>query len=199
MKIGIDVDGVILDYEKELLMKAEIFDMEKCRGNGKVHLDAYLAQDKYDWTENEKKQFIQENLAEISQNATIMAGAKYVLDKLKKMGHELIILSARGIEGDELINVATDKFCQANIQFDKYCWKEKNKLKVCQEEKIDIMIDDNSVTCQKMAEHEIKTLYFRGIRGWDLEEGEYLKEVSNWGEVYRFIKGLNKKLNKEQK
>ena len=189
MKIGIDVDGVILDYEKELLVRAEIFDMEKCRGNGKIHLDAYLVQDKYDWTENEKKQFIQENLREISQNAMIMAGAKYVLDKLREMGHQLMIISTRGIEGNDLIDIVTEKLDEAKMKFDKYFWKEKNKLKICQEENIDIMIDDNSVTCQKMADCKIRTLYFRGIRGWDLEENEYLKEVNNWGEVYRTIKG----------
>ena len=49
------------------------------------------------------------------------------------------------------------------------------------------MIDDKPTTCQTMAENQIKTLYFRGIRGWNLEENEYLKEVSNWGEVYRYI------------
>ena len=26
-----------------------------------------------------------------------------------------------------------------------------------------------------------------------LEQNEYLKEVSNWGEIYRYIKELNKK------
>ena len=189
VKIGIDVDGVLLDYEKELLVRAEIFDMEKCRGNGKVHLDEYFIQNKYDWTAEEKSQFIDENLERISKEAKLMSGAKYVLQKLKEMGDELIILSSRGAEGDELIKIAVQKFQEQNLIFDKYYWKEKNKLKICQEEKIDIMIDDSSVTCQKLADHQIKTLYFRGIRGWDLEENEYLKEVSNWGEVYRYRKG----------
>ncbi len=42
MKIGIDIDGVILDYEKGMLAAAEVFDIENCRGNGKVNPDKFL-------------------------------------------------------------------------------------------------------------------------------------------------------------
>ena len=41
-----------------------------------------------------------------------------------------------------------------------------------------------------MMDNYIKTLYFRGMRSWKIEENEYLKEVFNWGEVYRYIKEL---------
>lgn len=191
MKIGIDVDGVVLDYEKGWLASVEIFDIEKSAGKGKVYLNQYIAQNKYDWTNEEKEQCVMENFARISRESSIMGGAKYVLNKLKEMGHELIIISARGTEADEMIDIVTEKFTKENIKFDKYYWKEKNKLKVCQDEKIDIMIDDRPETCQKIAENKIRTLYFRGIRGWDLQENEYLTEVNNWGEVYRYIKGVN--------
>lgn len=190
MKIGIDVDGVLLDYEKGMLVGAEFFDIEKCRGNGKIYLDKFFVQDKYDWTQEEKTQFINENLSKISKESNIMAGAKYVLEKLKEMGHELIIISTRGTESDEMIDIVTEKFKKENMRFDKYYWKEHNKLNVCQEENIDIMIDDSPKTCKKMAENEIKAIYFRGIRGCDLEESDYLKEVNNWGEIYRYISDM---------
>lgn len=192
MKIGIDVDGVLLDYEKGMLANAEIFDIEKCRGNGKVYLDKYFVQDKYDWTEEEKKKFINENLGKISKESSIMAGAKTVLYKLKEMGYELIIISTRGTENNDMINIVTEKFQKENIKFDKYYWKEHNKLEVCKQEGIDIMIDDSPTTCKKMAENKIKAIYFRGIRGYDLEENKYLKEVSNWGEIYRYIMEIDK-------
>ena len=72
--------------------------------------------------------------------------------------------------------------------FDKYFWKEHNKLKVCKEESIDIMIDDSPSTCTKMQENKIRTIYFRGLRGPKLNEDEYLKEVNNWGQIYRILK-----------
>lgn len=191
MIIGIDVDGVLLDYEKGMLANAEIFDIEKCRGNGKIYLDKYFAQDKYDWTDIEKETFIKENLGKISKESNIMPGAKYVLNKLKEMGHKLIIISSRGKEEDNMIDIVMQKFNKENINFDKYYWKENNKLNICKEENVDIMIDDSPTICKSMSDNKIKAIYFRGIRGCDLEENEYLKEVSNWGEIYRYI--LDKK------
>lgn len=56
MNIGIDVDAVLLDWEKGLLAMAEIFDIEECRENGKVN-NTYFIQDQYDWTTDEKEKF----------------------------------------------------------------------------------------------------------------------------------------------
>lgn len=56
MNIGIDVDAVLLDWEKGLLAMAEIFDIEECRGNGIVN-NTYFIQDQYDWTTDEKEKF----------------------------------------------------------------------------------------------------------------------------------------------
>ncbi|MCI8308844.1 MAG: hypothetical protein HFJ45_01210 [Clostridia bacterium] len=193
MKIGIDIDGVILDYEKGMLANAEIFDLERCGGNGKIYKDKYFAQDKYDWTEEEKKTFINENLGTISEQSSIMAGAKYVLNKLKEMGHELIIVSSRGKESDKMIDIVMEKLNKENIKFNKYYWKVSDKLQICIEENIDIMIDDSPNICKKIKENNLISIYFRGIRGEHLDESEYLKEVSNWGEIYRYF--INKNMN----
>ena len=190
MKIGIDIYGVILDYEKGMLAAAEIFDIENCRGNGKVNPDKFFVQDKFDWSKEEKDEFINKNLGRVSEESNIMPEAKYVLNKLKEMGHQLIIISARGTESDDMIDIVTRKFKKEGIEFDKYYWKEHNKVEVCKNEEIDIMIDDSPSTCKKMMDNYIKTLYFRGMRSWKIEENEYLKEVFNWGEVYRYIKEL---------
>ena len=56
MNIGIDVVEVLLDWDKGLLAMAEIFDIEECRGNGKVN-NTYFIQDQYDWTTDEKEKF----------------------------------------------------------------------------------------------------------------------------------------------
>ena len=34
----------------------------------------------------------------------------------------------------------------------------------------------------------MKTLYFRDTNMLELEKNEYIKEVNNWGDVYRYIK-----------
>lgn len=55
MKVAIDVDAVLLDYEKDFYATAEIFDIERCRGNGIIYPDELYIQNKYDWKEEEKK------------------------------------------------------------------------------------------------------------------------------------------------
>ena len=55
-------------------------------------------------------------------------------------------------------------------------------------EKVDIMIDDDWNIIKKIAENKIRTLYFRDTNLMILEENKYIKEVNNWGEIYRYIK-----------
>lgn len=50
------------------------------------------------------------------------------------------------------------------------------------------MIDDSPSTCTKMQANKIRAIYFRGIRGPKIAEDKYLKEVNNWGQIYRILK-----------
>ena len=50
------------------------------------------------------------------------------------------------------------------------------------------MIDDDYKIIKQLAENGIKTLYFRDTGLKKLEENEYIKEVNNWGDIYRYIK-----------
>ena len=54
------------------------------------------------------------------------------------------------------------------------------------------MVDDDYKIIQKLADHKIKTLYFRDTNLKKLEENEYIKEVNNWGDIYRFITNVLK-------
>ena len=50
------------------------------------------------------------------------------------------------------------------------------------------MIDDDWKIIKRLADNEVKTLYFRDTNLMKLEENEYIKEVNNRGEIYRHIK-----------
>ena len=191
MKIGIDVDGVLLDFEKGMLVQAELYDMDIASGKGKIHSKPYFVQNKYDWTDKEKEDFIKKNLGKVSEESCLMAGVKEILPRLQNQGHELIIISARGTGNEEMIDIVTKKFDEAGVKFNKCFWKIKNKVEICKQENIDIMIDDSPTICENMIENEIKTIYFRGIRGYNLPENPKLIELNNWGEVYRFISKTN--------
>lgn len=107
---------------------------------------------------------------------------------LQKEGNELIIISARGGMVEEMKDVAIEKFYEENLSFNKYYWHQDDKLEIALQEQIDFMIDDSYDVCKKLSESQIKTIYFRDKEMKKLEQDEYLKEVSNWGEIYRIIK-----------
>ena len=71
-----------------------------------------------------------------------------------------------------------------NVEFDKYYWKVDDKLEVCKNENVDIMIDDDWRIIKKLADNKIKVLYFRDTNLVKLEENPYIKEVNNWGDIY---------------
>ena len=63
-----------------------------------------------------------------------------------------------------------------------------DKLQICKDEKIDIMIDDNPDTCYKLSKNNIRTLYFKNIYGKEIPENNYLTQVYDWGNIYRKLK-----------
>ena len=50
------------------------------------------------------------------------------------------------------------------------------------------MIDDDWRIIESLANNKIKTLYFREANLKKMKENEYIKEVNNWGDIYRKIK-----------
>ena len=49
------------------------------------------------------------------------------------------------------------------------------------------MIEDNPGICKKLIENKINTLYFRDKDSKKIEDNDYLCEVSNIGEILRYI------------
>lgn len=192
MKIGIDLDGVVIDSEKSLRTYAEIFDNDILKGNHLIDKQEIRVQDRYDWTEEQQKEFITNYLLKNSKDSHLMAGFKKVYHLLKAE-HEFVVITARGGFVKEMKEDAIRILQENGIEFDKYYWKVEDKLEICQKEKVDLMIDDNWKIIKKLSENNIKTLYFRDTNLIKLPENEYIKEVSYWGEVYRYLKkdGLN--------
>ena len=137
--------------------------------------------------------FVNKYFLKLSKKTNLIPGAKEVINMLKKEGNEFIERPARGGTVEKMKDVAIEKFEEEEISFDKYYWKQEDKLEVAQKENIDIMIDDSYDVCKKLSENKIKTIYFRDKEMKKLEQNEYLKEVSNWGEIYRIINTIEQK------
>lgn len=190
MKIGLDIDGVILDSENVFRASAELYDLLELHKNGVVNPKGFRNSERYDWNANETSGF-REKFIELTKKSMLMPNAKEVLQLLKKDGHELIIITARGLTIKGMKEAGEERLNDFNLTFNKYFWCVEDKTAICKQESIDIMIDDKSSICNDTAQNKIKTLYFRDVNREKLGENEYLKEVNNWGEIYRYIYNLN--------
>lgn len=192
MKIGIDLDGVVIDSETTFRTYEEIFDIDTVKGNNLINREEPKFQARYNWNEEQKQEFIEKYFLTVSKESNLMSGFIGVYNLLKKQGHEFVVITARGGFVKEMKDDARRLLEENNIIFDKYYWKIDDKLEVCKNENVDIMIDDDWRIIKKLADNNIKTLYFRDTNLVKLEENKHIKEVNNWGDIYRFIRNEEK-------
>ena len=188
MKIGIDLDGVVIDSETTFRTYEEIFDIDNLKGNNLINRQEPKFQARYKWTQNQEKEFIDKYFLKVSRESNLMSGFIGVYNLLKEQGHEFVVITARGGFVKEMKDDAIRLLEENDIQFDKYYWKVEDKLEICQKEKVDIMIDDDWKIIKKLSDNQVKTLYFRDTNLVKLNENDYIKEVNNWGEIYRYIR-----------
>ena len=192
MKIGVDLDGVVFDTEKEFRVYSELYDMLELKRNSKIDNKALRFQERFNWTEEETMEFLKKYHNQIVIEASYLPGAKRILKKLKEEGHELIIITARGGINKAMIPITDGRLKQEEMDiFDKYYWATENKEQICKKEKIDIMIDDFDKNCHKISQEKIKVIYLKDAPSNELKENAYLKICYNWGEIYRYIKEGN--------
>lgn len=187
MKIGIDLDGVVIDSETTFRTYEEIFDIDMLKGNNLINREEPKFQARYNWTKEQEEEFIKKYFLKVSKESNLMSGFLGVYNLLKQQGHEFVVITARGGFIKEVKDDAIRLLEENNIKFDKYYWMIDDKLEICQNEKVDIMIDDDWRIIKKLADNKIKTLYFRDTNLVKLEENEFIKEVNNWGDIYRYM------------
>ncbi len=193
MNIGIDIDGVILDFQDRIRVYAEWYDLEVFKKGGPKKKDEIKVWKRYDWNENEVNKFVNETFIKVAKESNIVCFSKQIIERLKQENHKIIIITTRGdFAGNEMIEIAKKQLELNNINYDKIYWNEPNKVEICKKEKIDFMIDDYADNCEELSKEKIRTIYFRAKDNRRLAENHYLKEVSNWVEIYRFIKDNNK-------
>ena len=193
MRIGIDLDGVVFDSEKEYRIYSELYDLLDLKRNSKINNKEMKLEKRFNWTPEEKLGFLNKYQKKVISEVNFMPGAKDVLKMLKDDGHNLIVISARGsIIKEKTLEITEERLKQDNMYiFDKYYLAKENKEEICLNENIDIMIDDSYGKCKSLANKKIKTIYLKDAPSYDLEENEYIKVLYNWGEIYRYIKELD--------
>ena len=146
MVIGIDLDWVVIDSETTFRTYEEIFDIDILKGNNLVDREEPKFQARYNWTDSQEKEFIENYFLKVSEESNLMSGFIGVYNLLKKQNHKFIVITARGGFVKEMKDDAIRLLEENNIKFDKYYWHTSDKLEVCEKENIDIMIDDEWIS-----------------------------------------------------
>lgn len=188
MKIGIDIDGVILDFERTMRSYAELYDFLILKKEGVKDFKKFDYLKRYNWTDEEKQRFVDNYLTYATTNSTpLIPLVKEMLDLFKLEGYDFFFITARGLLKKETKEAVIQVFQKNDISTDNIYWGIKDKVLKCKELEIDLMIEDNPSICKALVGNKIKTLYFRDKDNEKIHNNDFLTEVSNVGEICRYI------------
>jgi uncharacterized HAD superfamily protein len=189
MKIGVDIDGVILDSERGFRFYSDYYSYFTL-GKERVRSDTTTPEINFPWTEDETKFYYTNFYDAITRESNLMVGAKEILQKLKSEGHKLYIVTQRGSHTQTAITEAIEKLKLLDVEFDDIFWGCRNKFAACEEAGIDVMIDDSPYHAKPFMDKQINFLYFKEPKIEKLE-AKNIFEVDSWMDIYHKIKQLD--------
>ena len=146
MRIGIDIDGVLTDFEKWQLDVGSKFFLKYNKNI--VVPDGYDSDVVFNVTKEMDSEFWNEYLYDYAQNEPARKFSNEVIDKLRRKGYEIYIITARYLTdknndlGKEMRKIVKDWLKNNKINYDKIIFSPEDKLEICKENNIDIMIED---------------------------------------------------------
>jgi hypothetical protein len=188
VRIGIDIDNVISNFDEMLLETYLIHDKE-LRNTGIINPNAkYIRTGMFDWSNEEELSFYKDNIECIAKKLKVKEKAKEYIDRLHNDGHFIYIITGRDNgEYSEPYNMTKKWLDENNIYYDNLILTDAYDMHAksleCLKNDIDIMIDDSVRICSDLITSGITTIlmdtpYNRKIN---------IKRVKNWEEFYEFV------------
>jgi len=188
VRIGIDIDNVISNFNEMLLETYLIHDKE-LRNTGIINPNAkYIRTGMFDWSNEEELSFYKDNIEGIAKKLKVKEKAKEYIDRLHSDGHLIYIITGRDNgEYSEPYNMTKKWLDENNIYYDNLILTDAYDMHAksleCLKNDIDIMIDDSVRICSDLITSGITTIlmdtpYNRKIN---------IKRVKNWEEFYEFV------------
>ena len=193
MKIGIDIDNVISNFNDTLLNEYLLHDKE-LRNSGIINKNAeYIRRGMFDWSGDEEITFYKNNIEKIVKKLGVIEGAKEYIDKLHDDGHIICIITGRDNgEYTEPYNMTKKWLEDNNIYYDNLiltdAYDKHAKTKECLEHNIDIMIDDSVRICNDCIENGITTV----LMDTPYNKSSNIQRVKSWEEFYRYVSNYKK-------
>ncbi len=194
MRIGLDIDNVITDFDRGILEGFLIEDKNK-RNRGIINPKAnHVTKGMFDWSEEEVKDFYAKYTESIAQDLHPRRNCKKIMDKLLEEGDELILISHRAAPDYQHPFETTEKWLSKNnIKYTKLILSESpDKTKECKEERVDVMIDDRVSQCLKMSSNGIQCFVMKTRYNSCYKHD--LKILTSWNNLFEEIEKCKKKI-----
>lgn len=192
MRIGIDIDNVLSNFN-EVLLKDYINHDKELRNNGIINNNVYIRK-MFDWSEDEEKEYYKENIERLANFFEPITDCSKYIKKLKYNGNYICIISGRDNgEYSDPYNMTKEWLKKYDIEYDKLiltnAYNHQEKADICIKENIDIMIDDSINVCAKCSENHIKSLLFS--TEYNQNETRFTR-VNNWKEIFNYVSNYKK-------
>lgn len=189
MRIGIDIDGVLTDIEQwQLDCGGKFFSK---LNKSVVNKDGYEITEIFNVSDELDSQFWNEYLYEYVTKEPSRKYASEVIKKLKDSGNEIYIVTARYLtdrnteDGQRMRKIVIDWLEQENIVYDKIVFAPEDKLQICLENNIDVMIEDKVANIEKISTR-LPVICFHA--GYNKEcNGQNIYRAYNWYDIYNLI------------
>ena len=187
MKIGVDIDDTLINTKEQQIIYWKKYVTE----NPKTGYSLELPQTINDFGDEYVQNFWDIYREELSFRPTFKENASTVLNKLKKEGYTICVVTSRPDEKyDDLHKILKDWFQKNDIPIDYIFTNIREKATFCKEQNIDILIDDSILHCENCKLNNVQSILFR-----DTTEYNGLK-TTDWNEIYTIIHNLQQKNDK---
>lgn len=196
MRIGIDIDGVLTDIEQWQLDYGSKFYFEKY-GKEIQNNEGYETTEIFKVDSKLDDEFWTEYFKDYSINVDVRKLASEVIQKLKQDGNEIYIITARGsflshsasvmsIEDNK--NIVLEWLRKNEIEYDKIIFSPEDKLSICLENNIDVMIEDKVDNINKISTR-IPVICFHA--GYNKNcKGNNIFRCYSWYDIYSKISSI---------
>lgn len=200
LRIGIDIDGVLTDLEKWQLDYGSKFFYEHY-GKTIVDAKAYETINIFNNDKETDNKYWRECFMEYATNATPRSFANEVINRLRDEGYEVYIITARGsalshsslvLNRDENEVATTNWLAKNGITYNKLILAPEDKLQICQENKIDLMIEDKVANINNISTKIPVICYNTGYNQECI--GDNIYRCYSWYDIYAKIKSIESSL-----
>ena len=190
MRIGVDIDGVLNDIGGWHYSCGYKFCIENNINRG-FNPYEYLIEKQFFLTEKENNKFWKEYIFDLMVSIPTRSYASRVINELRNMGHQIVILTARDNryltnQYANTMNFYVEEWLKKNnIEYDEIISGRGNKKDKCLKNNIDIMIEDKANNVLEISNH-IPVLCFDAPYNLEVNK-DNVTRIYSWYQIYDYF------------